>query len=988
VETGPDSLERTKSHELEPKQPANIPDVLEHVLQRVDKKSEESVQAEPKPPHDAKTVLTRDDVKYLFSGAPHFMLEKGRHNHWYPHAIFPWDENVQTIQDLWDREPLRHESFTLSTLHAHLPVPDPTLSQTTGWAYKDGVKRATFDIGLFEVPNMLAISGKEPGCIGFRHFLELPMEDAVRYREASPKPAVDPELLARMPLSQAFEALDHSRDAYSECNQEVVLDRHKLICEGPQAWKRIGVRDVHIKDIVERLQEIVTLRSEVLQEGKTITILDKESPEALHNKLYTKFLHPATKFLKHSGPEDLKAQIEVLTQVLAVKGAWFDFSLVEWRLRAGQILWELPPHADGDGINQKPASVERPSDSVTSQLQQGLERKWLLLQVLLASELIARLDAVVRVGILQNSKDIVITAEEVQRLDKLRHGKVNWDLIMSRRFADNLVVQYLSKPASPPSSPLPAREQSKSAASDTKTPRKGGFPMRFASFRHHPHTTVAAGPVSESAWDCIVTPRRSERQLQGLLVFANSISWPGRVQVEKTIRGQLQKHAETKALASEAAPFAPVRNEQPRVLGSREMYCKSLSRRLVVLHQPSEHVVKDGEAGPDVGGWLSRSWLAGFVLPGESISHLLMATVLENDAEALATLGPIANVYGGFQYKGHSWWSGKCIVSRVLAALDKSEACMGWAKLDVVPREEGFGRALENTWFEVDVKQVSTLKQKKKAMRIHQGIRVAIESTPLGQGDISSRTFSVPLDEDAPSRHLIDVKFEGLILSKHKQSQESLKGVFSASQASASFSVTTNSDATSPMTFPLAYNVHFISSYTCRPPRGYVSHHHSQFSMEESSSSSLPPPSAEQESESTLEKTDHEHLAKLHHYHHHQNHPHLPGHPLHHSYKYQYVLLTSLHPDTPAPKTTTTMSDKEQPPCDSPPASGPAEEPVWILDARGSHDKEVLARAWCAAAGTSAIVGRVGRTCLACCVREARAIDVGVVIRVGSYGHL
>jgi hypothetical protein len=93
--------------------------------------------------------------------------------------------------------------------------------------------------------------------------------------------------------------------------------------------------------------------------------------------------------------------------------------------------------------------------------------------------------------------------------------------------------------------------------------------------------------------------------------------------------------------------------------------------------------------------------------------------------------------------------------------------------------------------------------------------------------------------------------------------------------------------------------------------------------------------------------------------------------------------LSSLHPDTPAPKTTTTMSEKEEAPCDSPPTSD--EEPVWILDARGSHDKEVLARAWCAAAGTSAVVGRVGRTCLACCVREARAVDVGVIIRVGSY---
>lgn len=62
----------------------------------------------------------------------------------------------------------------------------------------------------------------------------------------------------------------------------------------------------------------------------------------------------------------------------------------------------------------------------------------------------------------------------------------------------------------------------------------------------------------------------------------------------------------------------------------------------------------------------------------------------------------------------------------------------------------------------------------------------------------------------------------------------------------------------------------------------------------------------------------------------------------------------------------------------------PEQEPVWILDARCCRDKEVFARAWCAAVGVNALIGRASRTCLACCVREARAVGVGVVIRVGS----
>ncbi|KAL1965234.1 hypothetical protein VTN77DRAFT_5988 [Rasamsonia byssochlamydoides] len=137
-------------------------------------------------------------------------------------------------------------------------------------------------------------------------------------------------------------------------------------------------------------------------------------------------------------------------------------------------------------------------------------------------------------------------------------------------------------------------------------------------------------------------------------------------------------------------------------------------------------------------------------------------------------------------------------------------------------------------------------------------------------------------------------------------------------------------------------------------------------------------------------------------HHHHHNHPHLPGHPLHTSYAYKYVPLTSLRPDTPAPSSSSSDSEhehehkheKERHKSSTDKANdnnqnhhdtrtADTKEPIWILDARGSHDKEDFARAWCAAAGTSAVIGRVGRTCLACCVREARAIDVGVVIRVG-----
>jgi hypothetical protein len=78
--------------------------------------------------------LTKDDVQHLFSGAPHFMLEKGRRGRYFPQAHFPWDNQLQ-INDLQDRVYIKHEAFALSTLHAHLPVPDEVAWRPVGVNY-------------------------------------------------------------------------------------------------------------------------------------------------------------------------------------------------------------------------------------------------------------------------------------------------------------------------------------------------------------------------------------------------------------------------------------------------------------------------------------------------------------------------------------------------------------------------------------------------------------------------------------------------------------------------------------------------------------------------------------------------------------------------------------------------------------------------------------------------------------------------------------
>lgn len=50
---------------------------------------------------------------------------------------------------------------------------------------------------------------------------------------------------------------------------------------------------------------------------------------------------------------------------------------------------------------------------------------------------------------------------------------------------------------------------------------------------------------------------------------------------------------------------------------------------------------------------------------------------------------------------------------------------------------------------------------------------------------------------------------------------------------------------------------------------------------------------------------------------------------------------------------------------------------------RFGSDLEMLARAWCAEMGYNALVSRRGRNCIACSIREARALSWKIVLRFG-----
>lgn len=920
----------------EPKQPGNIQDYLDY---RLEKAGLPDDRADPNASSEHGPALTKKDVRALLSGAPHFMLERGKHGRWYPQVIFPWDEHNPSIQRMLDRKPLAHASFTLCTLHAHLPVPDD-------WAVKGGVpiplqdwrrtgafKRAAFDVGIFEVPNMLGNNGKEPGTIGFRNFLELSIADSLKYTgPEEPRQSPNMQRISTLPATEAFELMDQFNKPYSQCLSGTVFDRRKLIKDGPAGWKRIGVRDVNLRYLVQRLDQLRQLRLDVLRQGSTITILDVESPHELHNILHTHFLHPrpppADVLPGH--PQSLKSQIKTLATVLATPGAWIDFSLPEWRFRAGQILWEAPPHGDGDCVEPHDCSS---GTSKQRWVNSGMERKWLLIQILLAAELLFRLDAFVRVGMLHDPHGGLVTAQELHHFDQLREGKVNWDLIFVRRFLDNLDITCDS--TSSPNSPAGGGSASSSI---DKSPTKARRFSLFDSITRRISSTQEADV--RSAWDCHVSSPYVRQQLEGLYVFAENIGWPKvdalRSHFEKLWKSDkdlFNPSVNTDGLCGQGTGSEDVMKTG---LVKNDMYSRSRCRRSVKLRSLSRED-KDPHAS-EILGWVSRSWLSGLVTPGEAICHLLIGTLLENDAEAIERLGPTANLYGGFVYEGRSYWSKASIVGRVLSSLDGAKTCMGWVGSDVLPRDETTFEPLAEGWFEVPMQRV--LRGPGKS-RIKQGGKLAMESTPLGMGDITADAFTLPVDKPA-SASTTDVSLIKLTLSIQSECK---RGITACEQALLSFTLQ-SAKLPSPTTasFPLKYNVRFISAHECRRPRGVAARR---------KDCSHPRDEQKQQESATPDWSQFKRL---------------PGHPLHRSFPYQHVSLDSL-PQLPAPQA-------------SPALEGHPE--VLVIDARGSREKETFARAWCASVGSHALIGRVGRTCVACCVREARAVDVPVVVRVSD----
>lgn len=107
-----------------------------------------------------------------------------------------------------------------------------------------------------------------------------------------------------------------------------------------------------------------------------------------------------------------------------------------------------------------------------------------------------------------------------------------------------------------------------------------------------------------------------------------------------------------------------------------------------------------------------------------------------------------------------------------------------------------------------------------------------------------------------------------------------------------------------------------------------------------------------------------------------------PGHPLHKFYAYSHQPLSSIIQSQLRGETRVAQSDTEA---------------VLIIDCTSQVDLnaqnskenlDALARAYCSENGFNALLSRKGRNCLSCSIREARALDFRVIIRVGIWAKM
>ncbi|KAF3905177.1 hypothetical protein AA313_de0205491 [Arthrobotrys entomopaga] len=705
------------------------------------------------------------------------------------------------------------------------------------------------------------------------------------------------------------------------------VDEYSLEYHPPDS---IGVRSIDSTTMIDRLREIGKLHRESYGLNRDF---DLES-RTLYGQLFTKVLYPTTFRAARIEEYGLESQCRELFKTLQERHVWLDFSRPEERIRLGSILYGT-----------------------------GQEKLLLVLQILLSCELWLRL------------KILHKYVPEKLELESLYFTpKVNWDLTIAQVWLSN--VRIVERPFTPDFDML------------TPVPQTQLTSTWHQFFLADNISVEDAGePQDADTYDAFFVPQHIERQLDGLLYFARKINWPGIEMLEGVIRDKLRNptgfHTPSSILGRRSPAHSPGKLT-PRSIGgaARSSYFSYYTGK----HTSSAIVQNMGQ-----GGWLSRTFTTGLILPGEGISHLLMGCLLENDTLALNEIGEQGSMYGGIIRKSleptggtASWWSVNNVVGKVLAT-ETSQGTAGWvgrcvgtysvaessyqdvtilsavaAKLirstnshSPPSLQKIGGRCIEPIGW-VDVMAVSP-KSSYEVPRLSVPDSIEQESGILGplklsNYQITARDIQYP---ESPISEAVGVQLLGLRFWDHERSattslpereqgyetsKEDSDHTIPCYRVEVVFQIS-GIDLVTGHIFDhvehdtvgilLKHDVSFITSYPCSQRDGLRDR--SKF-------------------EAMLSKF---------------NFPVTSAHPIHSSYRYKIVNATVLASHCPSQQSKSTNGEYF----------------VTIINAKDNGESlYVYTKAWCAKWGVDALITRPDRTCLSCAIREAYAIGVDVII--------
>lgn len=593
-------------------------------------------------------TLGEDDLEKLFSGAPqYFARNEGPFisvpN---PSVAFPFDEDLQ-IRDLTDHCQIEAKAWSGVTAHPHL-----TRDLNHDAAERQQAARRSrshFFVRCRERPNMLSLQGLEKGTMGFQAALELGVSDSLEEEQ-------------------------FGFDSIGKKARAIVDARERML--GHEGW----LHRIPESEVLGRMQR----NGGIYRDND---LKDRPSRDT-YNDLFGNFMRPRYIAVDKKDTHSLTNQIVGLLKCLGAPNVWIDLSHVEWRIRLGQILWGQPhgDRLDGD------SSIH---DSTCSD-EMAEEKYWLLLQILIATELLIRLDAVTQ-G--EEYGAGAFRPMDVVQFERAATPTVKWSLLLARNWLDNIDVVSDEGPckeeeANPEDAKADAADQNGTLARSIKV-KSVSWLATIASHmpfnRNHIHQTPAY-PQRHY----VIKGRNGQRQVDGLIHFAKKLRWPGIEDYEARISTHMREAVKSKPDTSMCDCGVEKGDSNGGYFGTWDVTCqrgnhkeraRARRRRLAAALHPS--------------GWLSKSYIFGLMLPGDGLSHFLMATLLENDEVAMSKLGSFANLSGGFVYSDMSFWSTSSIVGRVLAAGNGSAECMGWISTDIVPM------GVQDGWLSIDVKDVA-----------------------------------------------------------------------------------------------------------------------------------------------------------------------------------------------------------------------------------------------------------------------------------------